>query len=227
MHSSLQFFLNGPQPDSHPSETLTILYETWAEAMQQGRADSAKARNEDVVIFYLSRRGVERRGGVYQSWGSSSNRVKIYSKPPPKRPLGVIFRPKTAKKAFQARMLREIPGHLKKGDACSPCGRDALHYSYLNISDLSIQNGGTSKCRKYPALESRKLRPTRGRLICYSFAVEDLYLCSLPISRRTNVHNIPFLEVSRFCGSPRRSRSSPSGASWRKAWRHSGSRSST
>jgi hypothetical protein len=52
MHSSLQFFLNGPQPDSHPSETLTILYETWAEAMQQGRADSAKARNEDVVIFY-------------------------------------------------------------------------------------------------------------------------------------------------------------------------------
>jgi hypothetical protein len=36
MHSSLQFFLNGPQPDSHSSETLTILYETWAEAMQQG-----------------------------------------------------------------------------------------------------------------------------------------------------------------------------------------------
>ena len=42
------------------------------------------------------------------SWGSSSNRVKIYSKPPPKRPLGVIFRPKPAKKAFRARMLREI-----------------------------------------------------------------------------------------------------------------------
>ena len=30
-----------------------------------------------------------------------------------------------------------------------------------------------------------------------------------------------------FCGSPRRSRSSPSGASRGKAWRHSGSRSST
>jgi hypothetical protein len=34
--------LNGPQPGSHPSETLTILYGTWAEAMQQARADSAK-----------------------------------------------------------------------------------------------------------------------------------------------------------------------------------------
>ena len=30
--------------------------------------------------------------GVITEWGSSSNRVKIYSKPPPKRPLGVIFR---------------------------------------------------------------------------------------------------------------------------------------
>jgi hypothetical protein len=50
----------------------------------------------------------EAGAGQRQIRGSSSNRVKIYSKPPLKRPLGVIFRPKTAKKAFQARILREI-----------------------------------------------------------------------------------------------------------------------
>jgi hypothetical protein len=44
-------------------------------------------------------------------WGSSSNHVKIYSKPPPKGPVRVIFHPKTATKGCQAELLREILAH--------------------------------------------------------------------------------------------------------------------
>jgi hypothetical protein len=43
--------------------------------------------------------------------GSSSNRAEIYSKPPQKRPLAVIFHSKTAKMGIWPRLLREILAH--------------------------------------------------------------------------------------------------------------------
>ena len=43
--------------------------------------------------------------------GASSTRAEIYSKPPPKRLLGVIFHSKTAKMGIWPRLLREILAH--------------------------------------------------------------------------------------------------------------------
>jgi hypothetical protein len=48
---------------------------------------------------------------VRQFWGTSSTRAEIYSKLRPKRLLGVIFHPKTAKMGIWTRLLREILAH--------------------------------------------------------------------------------------------------------------------
>ena len=47
------------------------------------------------------------------SWGASSTPAEIYSKPPSKRLLRVIFHRKTAKKAFEAGLSREILAYKK------------------------------------------------------------------------------------------------------------------
>jgi hypothetical protein len=61
--------------------------------------------SEDLVLINR-RRGDPNRG-------SSSNRAEIYSKPPQKRPLAVIFRSETAKMGIWPRLLREILARLQ------------------------------------------------------------------------------------------------------------------
>jgi hypothetical protein len=92
-------------------------------------------------------------------WGISSNRVKIYSKPPPKRPLGVIFRPKTAKKAFQARMLREILAYntdCMQASAVTACisrnkqgSNVGVNTPYIILTSLVISDVHTIRYSKF------------------------------------------------------------------------------